>query len=252
MTFAPPPLVALGRYLVAHKAVNLGVVGDTAHAAKGTSYHLGKSQLSLTAYSRQTARDKAGLSEAASAIDIGRINGTLTELRTFSKWLVAQCQAGKCPDIREVIHSPDGKTVWRRESSDNQLRTGPGQGDNSHLTHTHISFYRDSETRDKIAYVRPYFEGTAPVTPPEDDMAVTAQVTERWHPTVGATGQSNGVLRASMDRTAPIVKRVQADESIVTVAEFGSGATSWRLVQTNDRGVLYALRSDWISDGLIA
>ena len=247
MTYAPGPLVALGRYLVAHGAVNLGVVGDTAHQAKGVSYHLGADKLAVTAYSTRLPRDKAGLSNAASAIDIGRVGGSLAGLRDLSKWLVAECQRGACPDIREVIFSPDGKTVWRWDSVGNALRTGAGQGDKSHLTHTHVSFYRDSERRAKLAYVEGYFAALAP--PPEDDMAVTAQVTERWHPTLGAVGQSNGVLRASMDRSAPIVKRIPADESIVTVAEFGSGASSWRLVKTTDRSVLYALRSDWISDG---
>ena len=161
MTYAPPPLVALGRWLVAHGAVNLGVVGDVAHQAKGVSYHLGADKLTTTAYSRVLPRDKAGLTNAASAIDIGKVGGTLVGLRDLSVWLVKQCQAGKCPDIREVIHSPDGKTVWRWDSVGNALRTGPGQGDNSHLTHTHVSFWRDSEKRDKVAYFRPNFEKEA-------------------------------------------------------------------------------------------
>ncbi len=67
--------------MIANGGVNLGIIGDTAHATLGVSYHLGKSQLTATAYSRQLPRDAAGLTEAASAIDLGKLNGSLTELR---------------------------------------------------------------------------------------------------------------------------------------------------------------------------
>ena len=183
MTYAPAPLKALGAYLVAHGAVNLGIVGDTRHAAKGTSYHLGADKLAPGAYSATLARDRAGLTDAASAIDIGRVDGTLTGLRTLSAWLVAECQRGAWPDVREVIYSLEGKVVRRWESLDNQVRSGPGQGDNSHLTHTHLSFYRDSESRDKVALFRAYFEGEGtmplPITeaaPKLVDLAIGAQL----------------------------------------------------------------------------
>ena len=183
MTYAPAPLRVLGAFLVTHGAVNLGIVGDTSHAAKGTSYHLGADKLAPGAYSATLPRDRAGLSNAASAIDIGRIGGTLAGLRKLSAWLVAECQRGACPDIREVIWSPDGKVVRRWESLDNQVHSGPGQGDDSHLTHTHVSFYRDSEARDKIALFRGYFEGEGtmplPITeavPKLVDLAIGTQL----------------------------------------------------------------------------
>jgi hypothetical protein len=158
MTFAPLTLKALGAYWNAQGGVNLGIVGDTAHAQLGVSYHLGKSQLRSDAYSIQTARDKAGLTEAASAIDLGRLDGSLTQLRKFSDWLARRCvknQPGTF-DVREVIYSPDGKMVLGYKDGVDFLI--PGFGDDSHLTHTHISFYRDSEFRDKLALFRPYFE----------------------------------------------------------------------------------------------
>lgn len=93
----------------------------------------------------------------------------------------------------------------------------------------------------------------APFSSPEEDMIPTAQVSERWHPTKNeTTGQSNGVLRASMDRSAPIVVRRALTDHIITVAEYtsrGSSFADWRLVETTDRSVLFALRSDWVSDG---
>lgn len=86
------------------------------------------------------------------------------------------------------------------------------------------------------------------------DMQITAVVREQWHPTV-TNGQSNGVLRAVPDRAAPVVSRVPVGSSIVTIAEIKTpawtGAKSngdWRLVDTG-RAPMFALRSDWVSDG---
>ena len=76
MSYNPASLRALGSYWVAQGGVNLGVVGNTAHV-KG--YHLGKDRIfdaggpgiGWNDYSVKTARDKAGLTNGASAIDLG-------------------------------------------------------------------------------------------------------------------------------------------------------------------------------------
>lgn len=160
MTYAPPTIVALGRYWTSQGGVNLGIVGDVAHQRKGTSYHLGSDKLAAGAYSARTLRDRNGLSTAASAIDLGRLNGSLGELRAFSSWLVGQARvnAAGTIDIREIIYSPDGRTVlrWDRERGYASLPR-KGEADASHLTHTHISFYRDSRSRNKTALFKPYF-----------------------------------------------------------------------------------------------
>lgn len=164
MTYAPPTITAAMKLWTDHGGVNLGIVGDAPHAATGQSYHLGKSQLRSDAYSRVLARDRAGLSEAASAMDLGKVNGSLAGLQRFSVWLVAQVRANPSAyrDIREVIYSPDGTHVKRWDNELKALRdggTGSGQGDDTHLWHTHISFYRDSEFRAKVQMVAPYWEG---------------------------------------------------------------------------------------------
>lgn len=178
MTYSPPTLTDLGRYWASKGGVNLGVVGDVAHQRKGTSYHLGKSSLAPDAYSRLTARDRAGLTEAASAIDLGRLNGSYARLRTFSVWLVRRCQAGATGtvDIREVIYTDDGETVRRYDRErgvDSDPR--PGEADGSHLWHTHISFYRDSEKRSKTGTFAPYF--ALPDTSTEEEIVVVVTVT---------------------------------------------------------------------------
>lgn len=159
MTFAPPTLISLQAFYMAHGGVNLGIVGDTAHQAKGTSYHLGKSDLIPGAYSARTARDRAGLSEAASAVDWGRLDGELTKLWAFSRWFAQQCfdENPAYRDVREVIF---WSTVRNRVIGWSDLARGQwinDYGDLSHKTHTHISFYRDSEFRPKIQLIAPYF-----------------------------------------------------------------------------------------------
>lgn len=169
MTFAPQKLKDLAAFWQGQGGVHLGIVGDQAHGTVGVSYHLGKSQLIPTAYSIQLPRDKAGLTEAASAIDLGKLNGSLLTLRTFSRWLVARCLSDRVArfDVREIIYSPDGVNVQRYSGVSNAIFTGAGNGDSSHRTHTHISFYRDSEKRDKIALFRPFW---LPDTAAEDAM----------------------------------------------------------------------------------
>jgi hypothetical protein len=159
VTFAPPTLRDLMAYYVSQGGVNLGIVGDTAHLEKGTSYHLGKDDLASTAYSIRTARDKAGLSYAASAVDLGRLDGTLTNLWAFSRWFAQQCMDREpgYRDVREVIFwSPIRERVigWSDLAPTQWIND---YGDLSHKTHTHISFYRDSEFRDKRPLFTPYF-----------------------------------------------------------------------------------------------
>jgi hypothetical protein len=163
MTYAPDSLKKLAALWISNGGVNLGIVGDTRHVTKGTSYHLGKSQLADGAYSAKLPRDVEGLTDAASAIDLGKLDGSLTGLQKFSTWLVNQCKANApgTNDIREVIWSPDGKVVRRWDDVSRTIYNGgdgTGQGDNTHLYHTHISFYRDAEKRDHTTTFRPYFE----------------------------------------------------------------------------------------------
>lgn len=157
MTYAPAKLQELAAYWKAQGGVNLGIVGDTDHAAKGVSYHLGKDQLAPGAYSAERPRDRLGLTNAASAIDLGKLNGSYGQLRAFSDWLARRCVKGVAGtfDVVEVIYSPDGKRVLGFKDGVEFLI--PNYGDASHLTHTHISFYRDSEYRGKTALFAPFF-----------------------------------------------------------------------------------------------
>jgi hypothetical protein len=180
MTYAPEQLRALGTYWTTQGGVNLGIVGDARHVV---GYHCGKDRIygpngrGDEDYSVQQPRDKWGLTDAAAAIDLGRLDGSLDNLYAFSNWLVAACQAGDIgsADVREIIYSPDGELVQRWSGVDGKIHTGPGNGDASHLQHTHISYFRDSEERDKLTLFAPYFEGNGDVA-----LDVPANLTSGW------------------------------------------------------------------------
>jgi peptidoglycan hydrolase-like protein with peptidoglycan-binding domain len=153
VTFAPASIQKAQRYVhdkTGLAFVSLGIVGDKNHNG---GYHCGIDRVDADDYSvDESPRDRAGLSHAASALDIGKWSG----LRKFSVWLVEQCKANTpdTRDIREVIYSPDGKTVerWDREGERDS-------GDGSHRSHTHVAWYRNSEFNDKTAVFRRYFDG---------------------------------------------------------------------------------------------
>lgn len=121
----------------------VGIVGNAAHRG---GYHCGSDRVVDNDYSVvESSRDRTGLTDFASALDVGLFVVTTLKgsfnLRHFSRWMVAQCKAGAVDtrDIREVIYSPDGRTVKRWD------RLGKrSTGDSSHLTHTHFSFFRDA------------------------------------------------------------------------------------------------------------
>ena len=164
MTYAPSSLVELSRFLFGVDVVTLGIVGDARHTQ---GYHLGADRIydgsgpgiGDADPSVKYARDRAGLTNAASAIDVGEVRGSLAGLQAFSRWLVARCQAGApgSADVREVIYSPDGLAVQRWSGVDGLIHTGPGNGDSSHTRHSHVSYFRDSRELDKLALVAPYF-----------------------------------------------------------------------------------------------
>lgn len=163
MTYEPKTLTELEAFWTSHGGTPLGIVGDARHVV---GYHCGRDRiygpngLGDRDYSVQLERDKRGLTDGAAAIDLGKLDGTLEALRMFSSWLVATLTSSPAAraDYREVIYSPDGVRVQRYSAIDNQIHTGAGNGDDSHLTHTHVSFLRDAEDRDKVAVWRPYFE----------------------------------------------------------------------------------------------
>lgn len=192
--------------------VSLGIVGDAAHADGGDSYHLGADQLRDSAsYSKTESPRDSKPTNDASALDIGfwskTIDGKGHNLRTFSTWLVAECAAGTADtkDIREVIYSPDGKTVKRWD------RLGKrSTGDLSHLEHTHISYFRDSAGRDKAALFERYFTEIKEGDMPTADEVATA-VLAKLKTADGRVALANGVFNTDGVVTAPSAAATEAN-----------------------------------------
>lgn len=152
-----------------------GIVGDTAHAEGGDSYHLGADKIRARAgrnrYSvDESARDQRGLDEYASAVDYGYFRVTTGrgtfDLYDYNTWLIALCRAGDpdTADLREVIYSPDGRTVRRWDALG--VRT---TGDASHLTHTHHSEFRNATGVRMVRLATRWLQHIA-LIPEEDDV----------------------------------------------------------------------------------
>ncbi|MFI2664894.1 hypothetical protein [Micromonospora carbonacea] len=193
MTRAPANLLAVRSLLLDHLDIDesrtraedlepaeVGIVGDASHRG---GYHCGSDRVVSGDYSVvESPRDSSGLTLDSSALDVGgfsvKSGGSTHDLRSFSVWCVQQCAAGApdTRDIREIIYSPDGKTVKRWD------RLGKrSTGDSSHLWHTHFSFFRDSTKagRDQTPLFRRYLTsiGLIPAAQPlEDDMPTPADV----------------------------------------------------------------------------
>ncbi|MFI7547199.1 hypothetical protein [Actinoplanes sp. NPDC049599] len=194
MTTAKAPHRAARTLLLRHldmhpgKTVNndldpaeVGIVGDTAHAAGGDSYHLGKDQIRArngdNRYSvDESSRDRNGLDNNASGMDVGWFDVTTRRgrytLRDFSMWLVELCADGDpdTRDIREVIFSPDGKVVRRWDRLKRR-----SSGDRSHLSHTHISEFRDASGTRMVKLVTRWLQRIG-LLPEGDDMPTVQEI----------------------------------------------------------------------------
>lgn len=173
MSNSPQKLRDLQAFLKKHTglpAKSLGIVGDTNH---DDGYHLGEDRIFAPGgkgskdYSIQNPRDKNGLTNSASAIDIGGFS-RLVELSAF---LLAQMKA-KSPDtsdIREIIYSLDGKRVFRFDRQGKAPQPKERIPPDNHRFHTHVSFYRNSRNSDQTAVFARFFGVAAnPVVHHED------------------------------------------------------------------------------------
>jgi len=230
MSYAPDSIMAARRLVMdtlraAGQNVNpasYGVIGDDDHAKSGSGYHLGKDALKDNAYSIvESARDRKGLTNAVAGFDWGdftvAVAGKRHDLQSMSLWMVAQCKAGAADtlDLREIIYSPDGRTVKRWDRLG--IRT---TGDSSHTTHTHFSWFRDSEKRDKTALFRRYFteigllaapamEDDMPLTPDDADLVIDRLLTRQIKTTapdgtVTNYGSINGAFATQLARSGEL------------------------------------------------
>lgn len=195
-TFTPDTIRDLKVYLEGQGAViSIARSCDPNSTREFRGYHLSRDQImqgegkcpgeGKDDYSIQTARDKAGLSDARAAIDI---QFKPAKLQDYSKWLLKQAQSNApgTQDWRELIYSPDGVKVlrWDRERGVNSAPQ-PNEAALSHRTHTHVSFYRDSEDRVKVPTFSGYF---GPAVPPPPGGDVTPEEVKALQTQLNAAG----------------------------------------------------------------
>lgn len=202
VTFAPPDLQAVQRYVHDKTGQPWDALGIIHSTPQGGGYHEGQDLLAAAdrapgpAYPYSdysyadartvssnglgrdlTAADRlAGEPDAASAFDLG---GAFPDFLKFNAWMRDRMLAGdpRTRDIREMIYTLDGITVRRIDRTGIQ-RDG---GDNTHLSHTHFSFYRDSfGRRDRddnfLGLLKEFFTPTlaSPGTEGDSDMVSNA------------------------------------------------------------------------------
>lgn len=168
MSSAPPGILALDSYLrrMLGDEFSAGIVGDSNHK---TGYHLGPDRTPPGDYSERLTRDRRGAASFpvyASAIDIDM------GWPGSRQWLAAlvlgsRNGAAHTRDIREIIGSLNGQRVLYWDSQTGFSAVGYTGAD--HVTHTHISFFRDSANRDQSDVLRTYLEPSQ-LQQQEDDM----------------------------------------------------------------------------------
>lgn len=152
MTNAPADLLGLRaqfQHLAGLSAVDVGIVGDAAHARSG-GYHIGRSGLVAAGmwssdYSVRLTRDRNGATESASAMDVGA--GWGQGRAVWLRWNNLFANALRSGDpalaaVRGINYSPDGQLKWRIDREQG-FRT-ESSSDTVDI-HTHIEWYRDTE-----------------------------------------------------------------------------------------------------------
>ena len=170
MSFAPPSLIEVRRYIAEKAGVprsNMSI--RSARSARG--YHAGESQIfgpngqGWKDYSVKNPRNKAGLSEASSAIDIKL---PVKQLKALVVYLLAGAKDGSL-DVFEII-GPDSTGKANYWSIATDWLPKPKWAPKSHEWHIHLGLPRDTEFADRVAIFRPFFEAAAPEPEPDPEV----------------------------------------------------------------------------------
>lgn len=232
MTESPGDLVAVQHYVQGRTGLPWDALGIKHGSPQGGGYHEGNDLLSAAGrlssdYSkRESARDRPG-TNSASAFDLG---GDFGDFRRITLGIVHACQAGdpRTRDIREVIYTPNGQVVQRWD------RLGVrSTGDSTHLSHTHISFFRDSEGRraqadNFLGLLRELFEGTDMANAAETNASRNAWAVAQLQTSYKVIpGDADGAaevtvsnpLKAKLDAIAMDAKAAASLSTTVTMTE---------------------------------
>lgn len=211
-------------------AAALGIVGNAAHT---WGYHLGRDRIYTIPPGRgdrdpsvRHARDRAGLDDNASAIDIG----AHARIRALGAYLLSAVLAGGTgtADICELIaERSNGSHIWAWDRAGG-VSGVPSSTERPH--HLHVSYRRDSRGRDKVALFRTFYE------PMEEPMRTLFSTGERLR-----TFPTGTPYYTSPTATKPagtitdehVVYEIVAD---LRVGDVEAGAVEWLLVDGGGAG----------------
>lgn len=204
MSEVPPDLAAVARYLRSRDVPVLGIVGDTAHTS---GYHLGRDRIYTVPpgrgnldYSIRHDRDRAGLTNAASAVDIGRH----PRIIDLGRHLIYAARTDRHEDYAEIIaERSNGTQVWRWTPSGT---TGKPASDELYH-HLHVAYRRDSRARAKTDDYRAFYE---PTEVPDMDRPL----------------YSTGGLQRVFDAGTPVYAEPEGDR----ISTIGGDGTVYRVV----------------------
>jgi hypothetical protein len=167
---APENLKDLRRYLMektGKTSANFGIRGVVG-PKRNSGYHLGRRDiygeggLGDKDYSIQRPRDKRGLTDMSAGFDIQL---GVAELKRMRAWLVAEATAGRA-DLMEIIGPGDDGRAYAWQKWTGWQPVGPRAKGDGHEWHIHLSYPRDTETADKVALFRRYYnDPEEPVNP---------------------------------------------------------------------------------------
>lgn len=177
MAFTPKSINLVRSYLV-DKTGREGKyfsVSRTVQASQGQrkfrGYHLGRDQifgpngLGDRDYSVRRRRDRVGLTDARSALDINLSDKVEKDLIVFLRSAVLTGLPG-AEDVREFL-GPLANGRAARFAIENEWEPELYPVGDSHEWHVHVSWFRDSEMHDKVMLFEPFFGGRAALPPEE-------------------------------------------------------------------------------------
>lgn len=166
MSMIPESLREAKRYLV-EKTGRPGANFSIRAARSARGFHAGKAEIfgpdgkGNRDYSVRDPRNKAGLTNASSALDIKIPKGQL-------KALTAHLVANPGDLLFEVI-GPDSTGAANYWSVKTGWQPRPNLAPPSHSWHAHVGFWRDTEFADRTAPFRSFYEPNPPAPEPEPD-----------------------------------------------------------------------------------
>ena len=132
--------------------VMAGVVGDVRHMNPPMGYHVDPDELPGSDYSVQTQRDRTGADQHPHDASAWDLHFGPAEMIVVTNRLLAAARKNdpRMKAVREFCGTRDGRNTYPWDLHGN-VSEGINSWDSGHLSHVHISFYRDASAKQIMA-----------------------------------------------------------------------------------------------------